>query len=174
MSAVGFSYMPLSFWGVSFYLWGFPGGSFSKASACNVGDPGLIPASGRSSGEVNGNPLQQLCLENPIDRGAWYATVHGVAKSRTRLSDFTFTFHFPFTCNLLSVFIMKQHWIFSNAFSAIYWDDYVAFVPDSVNVVYSTDLFSHAEPDLHSRNKSPLVIGYDPFNVVEDFWINIK
>ena len=47
-----------------------------------------------SPGEGNGNPLQYSCLENPMDRGTWWATVHGVAKSRTRLSDFTFTFHF--------------------------------------------------------------------------------
>ena len=51
-----------------------------------------IPVSGRSPGEGNGNPLQYSCLENPRERGAWYATVHGVEKSRTRLSDFTFTF----------------------------------------------------------------------------------
>ena len=58
-------------------------------SAYNVGDPDSIPGSGRSSGEGNGNPLQYSCLENPIDRGAWQATVHGVAKSWTRLSNFT-------------------------------------------------------------------------------------
>ena len=56
------------------------------------GDPGSIPGLGRSPGEGNGNPLQYRCLENPRDREAWWATVHGVAKSRTRLSDFTFTF----------------------------------------------------------------------------------
>ena len=61
-------------------------------SACNAGDPGSIPGLGRSPGEGNGNPLQYSCLENPMDRGAWWATVHGVAKSRTRLSDFTFAF----------------------------------------------------------------------------------
>ena len=49
----------------------------------NVGDLGSIPGSGKSSGEGNGNPLQYSCLENPIDRGAWWATVHGVAKSWT-------------------------------------------------------------------------------------------
>ena len=59
-------------------------------SACNVGDPGLIPWSGRSPGEGNGNPLQYSCLENPMDGGTWQATVHGVAKNQTRLSDFTF------------------------------------------------------------------------------------
>ena len=70
-------------------LLGFPGGLDGKAFAYNVGDPGLIPGSGRSSGEGNGNPLQYSCLENPMDRGTWWATVHGVAKNRTRLSDFT-------------------------------------------------------------------------------------
>ena len=67
----------------------FPDGSEVKASACSVGDPGLIPRSGRSPGEGNGNPLQYSCLENPMDGGAWWATVHGVTKSRTRLSDLT-------------------------------------------------------------------------------------
>ena len=64
-------------------------GSEDKASACNAGDPGWIPGLGRSPGEGNGNPLQCSCLENPMDRGAWRATVHGVAKSQTRLSEFT-------------------------------------------------------------------------------------
>ena len=56
------------------------------------GDVGLIPGSGRFPGEGNGNPLQYSCLENPRDRGTWWVTVHGVAKSQTRPSDFTFTF----------------------------------------------------------------------------------
>ena len=68
---------------------GFPGGSEVKASASNAGNPGSIPGLGRSCREGNGNPLQYSCLENPMDRGAWQATVHGVTKSRTRLSDFT-------------------------------------------------------------------------------------
>ena len=71
---------------------GFPGGSEVKASAWNVEDQGLIPELGRSPGEGNGNPFQYCCLENPMEGGAWPATVHGVAKSQTRLSDFTFTF----------------------------------------------------------------------------------
>ena len=65
----------------------FPGGSAGKKSACNAEDLGLIPGSGRSPGEGNGAPLQYSCLENPMDWGAWWATVHGVAKSRTRLND---------------------------------------------------------------------------------------
>jgi len=64
----------------------FPGGSDGKESACNVGDPGLIPGSGRFPGEVKGNPLLYSCLENSIDRGVWQAKIHGVAKSQTRLS----------------------------------------------------------------------------------------
>ena len=68
---------------------GFPGGSEVKASACNAGDLVSIPGLGRSSGEGNGNPLQYSCLENPMDGGAWWATVHGVAKSRIQLSNFT-------------------------------------------------------------------------------------
>ena len=68
-------------------------GSEDKASACNAGDPASIPGLGRSPGEGNGNLLQYPCLENPMEREAWRATVHGVAKSWTRLSDFTF--HFP-------------------------------------------------------------------------------
>ena len=88
----------LSFLNYSFiqlYAQGFPGGSEVKASACNAGDLGSIPGSGRSPGEENGNPLQYSCLETSMDGGAWWATVHGVAKSQTRLSDFTFTFICP-------------------------------------------------------------------------------
>ena len=65
----------------------FPGGSDGKESACNVGDLSLIPGSGKPSGEGNDYPLQYSFLENSMDRGAWWATVHGVTKSQTRLSD---------------------------------------------------------------------------------------
>ena len=61
-----------------------------KESACNAGSPGLIPGSGRSPGEGIGYPLQYSWLENPMAGGGWQATVHGVAKSQTRLNDFTF------------------------------------------------------------------------------------
>ena len=66
------------------------GGSDGKESACNAGDPeitGLISGLGRSLGEGNGNPLQYSCLGSPMDRGAWWATVHGVAKSQIQLSN---------------------------------------------------------------------------------------
>ena len=64
-----------------------PRGSDDKESACNAGDPGSVPGLGRFSGEGNGYPPQYSCVENPIARGAWRATVHVVAKSQTQLSD---------------------------------------------------------------------------------------
>ena len=66
---------------------GFPGSLVGKKSICNAGDPGLIPEWGRSPGEGNGNPLHYSCLENPMDGEAWQATVHGVTKSWTQLSN---------------------------------------------------------------------------------------
>ena len=62
---------------------GFPGGSDGKESACNVGDLGSFPVLGRSPGGGHGNLLQHSCLENPMNRGAWWATTHGVTKSWT-------------------------------------------------------------------------------------------
>ena len=70
-----------------FSLESFPCNLVSKESACSAGDPGSIPDLGRFPGEGNGNPLQYPCLENLMDRGAWWATVHGVSKSRARLSE---------------------------------------------------------------------------------------
>ena len=80
---------------VLMYNVGFPGGSVVKNWSASVGDTedlGSIPGWGRSPGVGNGNPLQCSCLENPMDGGAWWATVHWVAKSQTRLRDLTFTF----------------------------------------------------------------------------------
>ena len=65
----------------------FSGGSDGKESACNAGDPGLIPGLGRFPGKGNGYPLQYSCLENSMDKGAWWATVQGVTKSLMQLSD---------------------------------------------------------------------------------------
>ena len=67
------------------FIRSFPGCSDSKESACNAGDPSLIPGSGRSPGGGHGNPLQYSCLENLRDKGAWGTTVHSVAKSQARL-----------------------------------------------------------------------------------------
>ena len=74
-------------WGVHFSKWyhitkGFSGGSGGKEFASNLGDLGSIPESRRSAGGGHGNPLQYSCLENPMDRGAWWPIVHGVTKSR--------------------------------------------------------------------------------------------
>ena len=74
----------------------FPGGSGGKESACNAGDPGSVPGLGKSSREGNDNLLQYSCQENSRDRGAWWATVHGVTKSQTRPSDW----HFLMVCSL--------------------------------------------------------------------------
>ena len=68
---------------------GFPGGSMVKNLPANAGNSGSIPGSGRSPGEGNGNSVQYSCLENPMDRGVWQATVHEVTNSWTQLSDFT-------------------------------------------------------------------------------------
>ena len=70
---------------------GFAGGSVVKHPPANAGDAGSIPESGGSPGEGNGNPLQYPCLENPMDRGAWRATAHGVIKSQTRLKQLVIT-----------------------------------------------------------------------------------
>ena len=64
-------------------LLGFPGGSDGKELTCNAGDPGSIPGSRRSPGEGTDYPFQYSCLENSMDKGAWWATVHGVTKSQT-------------------------------------------------------------------------------------------
>ena len=69
------------------YFGGFPGGSHGKEFPCNVEDLGSIPSLGRSPGGEHGNPLQYFCLGNPMDRGAWRAAIHGVAKSWTQFSD---------------------------------------------------------------------------------------
>ena len=98
----------------------FPGGSDGKVSAYNVGDLGSIPGSGRSPGEGNGNALQYSCLENPMDGGAWSATVHRVTKNWTWLSDFTFTFHplhfrlqaYAFLPSILSPLFLTIFYIF--------------------------------------------------------------
>ena len=71
---------------IPFLIWGFPGISDGKQTACNAGDLCLTPGSGRSPSEENGKPLQYSCLENPMRREAWWAIVHEVAKSQTRMS----------------------------------------------------------------------------------------
>ena len=90
-------------------FWLSPGGSDGKVSACNAVDQGLIPGQGRPPGEGNGNPLQYSCLENSMDGEASWATVHEVAKSRTRMSDFT-SLH----CNIELQWLLMIILAFSN------------------------------------------------------------
>ena len=73
----------------SFLIQDFPGGSDRKESACKAGDPSSIPGSGRSPGEGNGNPLQDSCLENSMDKGAWWTAVHGVMKGSDMTEQLT-------------------------------------------------------------------------------------
>ena len=82
-----FSQLASPFGQVCDHCWGVPGGSDGKESACNMGNLGLIPGSGRSPREWHDNPLQGCCLENSVHRGSWQAIVHGVVKSWTRLGD---------------------------------------------------------------------------------------
>ena len=79
-----FDFSPGNFQDRAYLFLGFPSGSDSKEFACNAEDPGSTPGLRRLPGEVNGSPLQYSCLENPMDRGAWQATVYGVVKSRTQ------------------------------------------------------------------------------------------
>ena len=86
----GSSFQSKGKYSIVYLVSGFPNTSVGKESACNAvdtGDGSSIPGSGRCPAEGNGNPLQYSCLENPMDRGAWWATVHGVTKSQTRLSN---------------------------------------------------------------------------------------
>ena len=86
------------------FFWGSPGGAGLKNSSANAGDAkdsSSILGLGRSSGGGNGNPLQYSCLGNPMDRGAWGATVHGVAKSQTRLSSYVMSLFFSICFHLI-------------------------------------------------------------------------
>ena len=86
-------------------VWGFPGISDGKESACNTGDPGLVPGSDRFP-EGNDNPLQYSCLENSMDRGVWQATVHGIANSQDTLRNFHLkTFNVFFALRIMQIVI---------------------------------------------------------------------
>ena len=95
-----------------FSLMGFPWSSVGKESTCSAGDPGSIPGLGRSPGEGNGNLLQYPCLENLMDRGAWWAAVHGAAKSWARLSDQHLLTSFVVSrgFSLLQIMGFSLHW----------------------------------------------------------------
>ena len=92
---------------------------------------GSIPGLGRSPGEGNGNPLHYSCLENPMDGGAWRAAVHGVAKSRTRLSDFTVTFLVPQMVKNLPA--MQETWVTGKTIALTRW----TFVGKVMSVLFN-------------------------------------
>ena len=96
---------------------GFPGGSMVKNPPANAGDTSLISGLGSSPGGGNGNPLQYSCLESSTDGGAWQATVHGVAKSRAQLSDFTYLLTYLVECKQME------------ELTAVMW--YLIFLPQS-------------------------------------------
>ena len=130
----------LIYWGASMLGACFPGGSDGKESACNVGDPGSISGLGRSPGEGNGNLLQYCCLENSMDRGIWWATVHGVTKSRTWLSNFTFYVgcidiynYYVFLldwslCHFVVTFLISCNLLYFKVYFVWYEDSYSSFL----------------------------------------------
>ena len=103
-----------------------PCGSDSKESACRAGDLGSIPRVRRSPGGEHSNPLQYSCLDDPMVRGAWWATVHGVTESRTRLSDYHF--HFHLLRSLCSILYLWNVSILFHA-SALYWFSRLCSIP---------------------------------------------
>ena len=103
--------------------YGLPWWLRGKESTCSAGDTGSIPGSKRSPGEGNGNPLQYSCLENPIDRGAWWGTLHGVEKSWTWLSDWTqrFGIYYLFKYNTAFYLVMLGFSIITNLYVVSIW-----------------------------------------------------
>ena len=97
-------------WRIIYYIYGFPGGSVGKEPTCNARDPDPIPGSGRSPGGGHGSPLQCSWLENPMNRVAWWATVHGVTKNRTQLSDSAHTHMYIYIFSYMYLFHIIFHY----------------------------------------------------------------
>ena len=159
----------------AFFAWFFkppmaqadlPHGSAGKESACSAGDVGLITGLRRSPGEGNGNLLQYSCLENPMDRGTWQTTVHGVAKSQTRLSDFTSLFSgsgWDRHVSRSSLFVVGRHIPLEGAVKGLTCNSCLAWAPALSCVLGClTQLPRHGDWQLHlpgcsSFLSSPLV-----------------
>ena len=120
---------------LEFIMFKLPGGSDGKASAYNAGDPGSIPASGRSSGERSGNPFQYSCLENLMDGRTQLAIVHGAAKSRMRLHFHSSCLEFKFL-DYVDFTKMHQNW---EALSHCFFKDFFCFLSNSHDMMF--DLF---------------------------------
>ena len=131
-----------------FWFWGttyFPGGSDGKASACKAGDPGSIPGSGKSPGEGNGSPLQYSCLGNRIDRGTWWATVHGRVGHDEQL-HFHFLYRLLFCFSLFYISISLFHkgnlrseliyWLKSSTLLHSLWPAGSVRVPSHITAVW--------------------------------------
>ena len=130
----------------------FPGGSDGKASAYNAGDPGSIPALGRSPGEGNGNPLQYFCLENPMDRGAWQATVQRVTQSRTRPKWLS-----THACSLL--------WLLCSQWSPLAW---VLFLALSLGLhILISSWMTSVSLHLYNRRISPFILDADVRRILQ-------
>ena len=141
---------------------GFPGSAEVKVSAWNVGDPGSIPELGRSPGEGNGNPLQYSCLENPMEGGAWWATVHGVAKSQTRLSHFTsqrVRHDWATSLSLCPVTLLQPCFLVPGNFCQFFWifhiHNYVFVIGDSfISYFANCTFFFFSMPMILSRTST--------------------
>ena len=122
---------------------GFPSSSDGKVSAYNVGDLGSIPGLGGSPVEGNGSPFQNSSLGNSMDGGAWYATVHGIAKSRTRLSNFTGSLEKPVSsaekANWQPFYLTLCQYMFHIKHTSVFWNM-------RVNIWTSGD-FTHTHTD---------------------------
>ena len=102
--------------------WGFPGGSVVKNLPANAGDTSSISGSGRSPGGGNGNPFQSSCLENPVDRGAWWPTVHGVTKSGTLLSNWALRLTVLVERKVFSFLLLNCYSLRMTRYSGRHWE----------------------------------------------------